>query len=201
VDIARSEEDFLPSRAHRVVRTREDPVFLAYNVPAWNGYRSLGRAIRLLRLSSNLSDSARLKLVLGLPRAHTDTRTYEMHVNLRHAMLALVSRGYKTRARTDVLFRSSSNLRASMRLMPTWSGHITQRHLVGSMRYVRPSPSSWTMSCILFSVPVLCWCWYPTSTFWRPSRQPGDVRFSTFCDFCKHRPSSSLMYRLKNCSL
>lgn len=35
----------------------EDPVFLAYNVPAWNSYRSPGRAIRLLRLSSNLSDS------------------------------------------------------------------------------------------------------------------------------------------------
>lgn len=30
--------------------TYEDPVFLAHNVPVWNSYRSLGRAIRLSRL-------------------------------------------------------------------------------------------------------------------------------------------------------
>lgn len=57
MDITRS-KDFLPKlRAHRAVCTYEDPVFLAYNVLAWNSYRSLGRAIRVSRLSSNLSDS------------------------------------------------------------------------------------------------------------------------------------------------
>lgn len=66
MDIARS-EDFLPSRARvALVCVHEDPVFLAYNVPVWNSYRSLGGAIRLSRLSSNLLDSARLKLVFGL---------------------------------------------------------------------------------------------------------------------------------------
>lgn len=66
VDIARS-EDFLPSHARvALVCVHEDPVFLAYNVPVWNSYRSLEGAIRLSRLSSNLLDSARLKLVFGL---------------------------------------------------------------------------------------------------------------------------------------
>lgn len=85
VDIARS-EDFLPSRARvALVCVHEDPVFLAYNVPVWNSYRSLGGAIRLSRLSSNLLDSARLKLVFGLLWNVAPARGYTDLWNVRVA--------------------------------------------------------------------------------------------------------------------